>query len=94
MHRLHEKVQEHPYLRNPIFIAYIVLAVIFVGISHLFRILTETRTNLDLSLFRYLDSVINLSNSELFYSKFSSCLIFSISKPMIALPSMTTVGVE
>lgn len=27
-----EKVQEHPYLRNPIFIAYIVFAVIVVGI--------------------------------------------------------------
>ena len=29
---IHEKVQEHPYLRNPIFIAYIVLAVILVVI--------------------------------------------------------------
>lgn len=27
-----EKVQEHPYMRNPIFIAYIVMAVIFAGL--------------------------------------------------------------
>ncbi|MBD1381276.1 hypothetical protein IC621_13635 [Bacillus sp. IB182487] len=29
--QLNEKIQEHPYLRNPIFIAYLVAAVIFVG---------------------------------------------------------------
>lgn len=26
-----EKVQQHPYLRNPIFIAYIVMLVVLVG---------------------------------------------------------------
>lgn len=28
---VNEKVQEHPYLRNPIFIAYIVMLVVLVG---------------------------------------------------------------
>ena len=29
---IHEKVQERPYLRNPIFISYIVMTVVFIGI--------------------------------------------------------------
>ena len=38
---IHEKVQERPYLRNPIFISYIVLAVVFILYCHLLCILMK-----------------------------------------------------